>query len=236
METKADLSPLTLDVAARMSLRDHVRRALRMAIISGRYEKGTKLNERKLADEIGVSTTPVKEALRQLAAEGLIEVRPRSGLIVCFDRAFAEEMILARASLESTIAALAAARITDKQKSRLKEIVGLMAKATEKGDPDDLVELNTDFHGEIHAASRSVHIAKLVDMQMFYDKSARRVIHEDTEESRRALEEHRRIAQTIIAGDEAAAEAEMRHHVSRSGDHYMTTVFGKRMQAKKNAN
>ncbi|WP_319518569.1 GntR family transcriptional regulator [uncultured Martelella sp.] len=217
------LAPLHVD--AHMNLRDHVHQSLRMAIISGRFEKGVRLNERRLAEDLGVSTTPVKEALRQLAAEGLIEVRPRRGLIVCFDRAFAEEMIMARAALESTIAALAAARITDAQRQKLREVVVDMEKATKGANADLLVELNTVFHNVIHDASRSVHMTHLVDLQMFYDKSARRVIHDDASERARALEEHRQIAAAIIDGDPEQAEQAMRNHVRRSGEHYMKTVF-----------
>jgi DNA-binding GntR family transcriptional regulator len=221
---EAPLAPL--GAAARLSLRDHVRQALRLAIIGGRFRKGEKLNERKLAEDLAVSTTPLKEALRQLEAEGLIETLPRRGLIIRYDRAFAEEMILTRAVLESTIAALAAKRRTPEQATRLKAVVRLMGEATTNGEIVELIALNEQFHNEIHIASGSVHMARLVDQQRLYDDGARRIIHSDRSESATALAEHSDICDAIIAGDSARAETVMRKHVLRSGERYLKLAFG----------
>lgn len=214
-----------LDQTARLSLRDHVRQSLRMAIIGGTFRKGERLNERKLAEDLAVSTTPLKEALRQLEAEGLIETLPRRGLIVRYDRAFAEEMILTRAVLESTIAALAARRVTDAQATQMKAVVRLMGEATQAGEIGELITLNEQFHAEIHIASGSVHMARLVDQQHLYDDGARRIIQSDRSESATALAEHTAICDAILAGDSARAEAVMRQHVLRSGERYLKLAF-----------
>ena len=92
------------------NLRDHVHHNLRDAILAGRFRSGERLNERDLARELGVSTTPLKEALRQLEAEGLVRTEARRGVYVTFGPQQAEEMTLARAALESMIARLAAKR------------------------------------------------------------------------------------------------------------------------------
>ena len=78
------------------NLRDHVHHNLRDAILAGRFRSGERLNERDLARELGVSTTPLKEALRQLEAEGLIRTESRRGVYVTFGAQQAEEMTLAR--------------------------------------------------------------------------------------------------------------------------------------------
>ncbi len=213
------------DAAARGSLRDHVRQSLRMAIIAGRFAPGTRLNERALAEDLGVSTTPLKEALRQLEAEGLIEVEPRKGLVVRFDKAFAQEMILARAALEAPIAALCAERIDAEGRDRLNATVRLMQEATAATDVERLIVLNEAFHGEIHRISGSRHLVRMVAQQQFYDDSARRVIHRQAADSARALDEHRAICEAILAGDAATASDAMHSHVRRSGDLYMTSVF-----------
>ncbi len=218
---------MVLVPGARLALRDHVRHQLRTAILSGNFAPGERLNERALAEELEVSTTPLKEALRQLEAEGLIEVLPRRGLVVRYDAGFAEEMILARAALESAIAALAARRADDGAIERLGETVATMAEATEKADIAHLIRLNECFHGEIHRAAQSVHLARLVAQQQFYDDTARRVIHRDHNDSRAALEEHSGICAAIVARDADRASALMGAHVQRSGRLYLSAVFGK---------
>ncbi|WP_343504218.1 GntR family transcriptional regulator [Alloyangia pacifica] len=216
---------LELDAVAHMSLRDHVRQQLRMAIISGRFGAGERLNERAIADELGVSTTPLKEAVRQLEGEGLIEILPRRGMVVRFDKEFAEEMILARASLESPLAALAADRADDASRERMKATVNLMRKATAEADIDQLIVLNEAFHGEIHRAARSRHLARMTAQQQFYDGSARRVIHRNEAESLRALEEHAAICDAVTTGDADRAGELMGKHVMRSGRLYLLAVF-----------
>ncbi len=216
-----------IDPAFQVTVRDHVYRAVRSAILSGSFATGEKLNERGLAEQFGVSTTPVKEALRQLETEGLVEALPRRGIVIRFSSQWAEEMILARAALESMIAHLAAKRIGKQVKIELQSVAELMKKATVSGDADRLIELNEMFHDRIHQGSRCNYLAKLIERQQFYDASIRRVIHLDPTERQKALEEHLDIANAIIAGDADLAERVMRDHVVRSGETYMGMVFGR---------
>lgn len=220
-----------LDPKLSLTLRDHVHKALRMAILSGRFAPQEKLNERQLAEELGVSTTPLKEALRQLEAEGLISTLPRRGIVVLYSRNWAEEMILARAALESMIAHLAARRIDPEGIAALKTIVAAMTEASSAGDADRLIELNEAFHEQIHVASHCVYLARLIERQRFYDEGTRRIIHSDPDERARALAEHSLIAETIAAGQVEAAERAMRDHVVRSGEHYLGLVFSERAGA-----
>ncbi len=218
-------SSLALSEAQKRSLRDHVHETLRMAIIAGQFAENERLNERELAIELGVSTTPLKEAFRRLEAEGLIETQPRRSVRIRFSKAWAEEMILARAALESVIAALAAERITSEQKAELSEVVELMRAATVADDVDRLVALNTRFHDGVHHASRCQHLTHLIERQRFYDASARRVIHQELGERSVALEEHTAIARAIVSRSAAKAERLMSQHVRRSGAHYLAFVF-----------
>lgn len=219
------ITSLALSEAQRRILRDHVHETLRTAIIAGRFAENEQLNERRIAAELGVSTTPLKEAFRRLEAEGLIETQPRRGVRVQFGKARAEEMILARAALESTIAALAADRISETQKTALGELVELMRAATGEDDGDRLVALNTQFHELIHAASRCYHLTDLIGRQQYYDASTRRSILLDIAERRVALEEHTGIASAIVARQVTSAEKLMRQHVRRSGAHYIARAF-----------
>jgi DNA-binding GntR family transcriptional regulator len=213
-----------LDPKLTITLRDHVHKALRLAILSGRYAPQERLNERQLAEELGVSTTPLKEAMRQLESEGLIATLPRRGVIVLYSRTWAEEMILARAALESMIAHLAARRIDDAARRSLEVTMAAMTEATKELD-DRLIALNEQFHDQIHKASECLYLGKLIERQRFYDAGTRRIIHSDPEEKARALAEHNAIGRAIIERDIEGAERAMRDHVVRSGDHYLRLVF-----------
>jgi DNA-binding GntR family transcriptional regulator len=216
-----------IDASFQTTVRDHVFRAIRSAILSGTFATDEKINERTLAEQFGVSTTPIKEALRQLETEGLVEALPRRGIVVRFSSQWAEEMILARAALESMIAHLAARRIDKKAARDILATAALMDKFTASGDADKLIALNETFHDLIHRCSRCSYLAKLIERQQFYDASIRRVIHLDQDERRKALEEHTAIARAIASGDADAAERLMRDHVVRSGQTYLNIVFGK---------
>lgn len=220
-----------LDPKLSVTLRDHVHKALRMAILSGRYAPQERLNERQLAEELGVSTTPLKEALRQLETEGLITTLPRRGVVVLYSRVWAEEMILARAALESMIAHLAARRIDKPAAAEMAATVASMRVASAAADADELVKLNEIFHEQIHIASQCSYLARLIERQRFYDEGTRRIIHADPEERARALAEHGRIADAIVAGDSEVAERAMRDHVVRSGEHYLALVFSREQSA-----
>lgn len=217
-----------LDPQLQITVRDHVHRILRSAIIAGRFTPNEKVNERQLAEQFGVSTTPIKEALRQLESEGLVETLPRRGIIIRFNMGWAEEMILARAALESMIGHLAARRMSKDAVIALKATVNLMDVATSSADVDELIALNETFHDQIHRASRCEYLARLIERQQFYDASIRRVIHSDLAEREKALREHSAIAAAIADGDAERAEKQMRDHVVRSGETYLSIVFGKK--------
>lgn len=208
-----------------VSLRDHVHRALRMAILSGNYAPEELLNERHLAAQLGVSTTPVKEALRRLEAEGLVVTRPRRGVVSLFSQSWAEEMILARAALESMIARQAASRITPAGVATLQATVASMRRATDEANSADLVELNETLHEQIHQISQCDYLGRLIERQRLYDDGIRRVIHSDPTERAKAFQEHSTIAALICEGNSDAAEKAMRDHVLRSGERYLELVF-----------
>lgn len=225
-EAPAPASLAPLDPLAVASLREHVYRALRQAILAGQFATGARINERLVAEQLGVSTTPVKEALRLIEADGLVITKPRSGVTVRFDFAWAEEMILARAAIESTIARLAAQRITPGDEPRLRAVLADMQNATQGGDPPELIRLNEVFHDHIRSVARANYLRLLNDRQDVYDTGARRVIHQNPDERQRAYAEHAAIAEAIIARDPLAAEAAMKAHVMRAGESYLSLAFG----------
>lgn len=174
-----------------------------------------------------MSTTPLKEALRQLEAEGLVETLARRGVIIRFNADWAEETILARAALESMIARFAAKRCGHNEIRTIETTIDQMHSATKNASADDLIALNEAFHDQIHGASECRYLAKMIERQKFYDASIRRIIHEDLSEREKALAEHIAIATAITSGRSDEAERAMRDHVVRSGNIYMKMVFNK---------
>ncbi len=209
------------------NLREHVHGLLRGAIVAGRFRPDERLNERGIAAELGVSTTPVKEALRRLEAEGLVTTQPRRGIYVAFGEEQAEEMTLARAAIESTLARLAAQRIDDQAIAELAGCMKMMAEATAAGDVRLLIALNTQFHQGIHAASRCVYLVRLLAAQRIYDQLARQALLSDEAERAHALAEHGAVFAAVSRRDEDAAEQAMRAHVLRSGRAHIAMAFHK---------
>jgi DNA-binding GntR family transcriptional regulator len=225
--TQTDARIGRLDPMVLRGLRDHVQEALRKAIISGRFRSGDKLNERLLAAELGVSTTPVKEALQRLQIDGLVRIEPRRGAYVRFNAEQAEQMMLARAALEGMIAREAARRASDDDLAGLDHHVAEMDHATEAGAVEQLIVLNERFHDAIQVASGCAYLVSLLDGQRMYDHSARIALLGDPAERKRALREHRAIARALADRDADRAEAAMRDHIIRSGRQHVETVFGR---------
>ena len=220
---KGPLDPV--DPAFLKSLAEHVHDRLRKAIIAGRFRPEQRLNERQLAAELGVSTTPLKEALRRLESEGLVRIEARRGVYVTFTAAQAEEMALARAALESMIARLAARRVTPSQCAALQQTVAAMTAATASGEVEELISLNERFHNAIHFASGCIHLRRLLDGQHMYDHAFRVAVLGDAAERRCALDEHRAIMDALCARDADRAERAMRDHIVRSGQQHVESVF-----------
>jgi len=208
------------------SLRDHVHDRVRGAIVSGQLKEGEKLNERRLALELGISTTPLKEALRVLEVEGLVRSEARRGIYVTFSPTQAEEMTLARAAIESMIARQAAKRVTSADIATMRGLLLQMNAALKSIDVPRLIELNEKFHDAIHDASGCEYLRRLQNGQRMYDHAARLLVLADEIERVRSVEEHAAIVDAIAARDPDQAERLMREHVIRAGEKHIGLVFG----------
>ncbi|MCJ9751703.1 GntR family transcriptional regulator [Neorhizobium sp. BETTINA12A] len=206
------------------SLRDHVYGLVRDAILAGRLKGGEKLNERHLASQLGISTTPLKEALRVLEAEGLVRSEPRRGIYITFNAGQAEEMMLARAALESMIARQAAKRVTDEDIALMRELIVEMRAGLETVDVLQFIALNERFHNAIHEASGCGYLRRLQGGQNIYTHAARLSVLSEERERFLAVEEHQAIANAIAAREPDLAERLMRDHVIRSGEKHLLRV------------
>jgi DNA-binding GntR family transcriptional regulator len=210
-----------------VNLREQVRNGIRQAIIDGRLVPRTRLNERSVALDLGVSTTPVKDAFRLLEQEGFLRSEPRRGVYVSFDREQAEEMVLARAAIERVIAGRAAARAQAEDLAAMQTLLARMEQATAQGQADALVELNRRFHQAIHAASGCGYLPRMLQPHAAYDRATRTKLFEDPAARARAYAEHAAIGALIAAGTANQAEQAMYDHVIQSGAAYVERLFGR---------
>jgi DNA-binding GntR family transcriptional regulator len=206
---------------ARVTTVDKLANDIAEAILSGEFAAGSRLDEQLLAQRYSVSRTPIREALRQLATTGLIEVRPRRGAIVTrVTPAMLEELFVAMAELEATCARLAALSMLPTERRRLQahqERMGEMARA---GEVDEFIEANHVLHGLIYAGAHNSVIAEAAIALRRRLTPFRRAQFRLEGRPPRSNAEHDAVVSTIVRGDAAAAHAAMLHHVTLVEESY----------------
>jgi DNA-binding GntR family transcriptional regulator len=197
-------------------LHDRVVRELRQAILSGRLKPGERLIEGHLAEELGVSRNPVREAIRALASEGLIEVTARRGAAVAtMTEQEARETIEVRALLEGQNARLAARRQDRQIIKRIEAVLNKGTAAVAAKRFDQLFDLNQQFHGELAAAGQNTVLGDL--LQRLRERTGMLFAPMDPGRQARSWEEHAAILRAIIQGDERTAATLAAEHVMRAG-------------------
>jgi DNA-binding GntR family transcriptional regulator len=193
---------------------------LRQAILSGKLKPGERLVEERLAEELGVSRNPVREAIRMLASEGLVEVTARRGASVLrLNGQEARETIEVRALLEGHNARLAARHRDQDTIRRIGKVLARGTRAVAAGRFDQLMELNQEFHRELYAAGRNTVLGDLV--QKLRERTAMLFSPADPARQAHLWQDHAAILRAIIDGDERAAAALAAEHVMRAGTDYM---------------
>ena len=176
------------------SLRGRVYTYLREAILDGKYNEGDSLTEMKIAEELNVSRTPVREAIRQLELEGLVESIPNKGSIVKgISKKDMKDIYGIRIVLEELAGTWAVDNITDEEINELQEVYELMEFYTPRGDIEQLAKLNTKFHEIIYSATKSNILNQTLKDFQFYIKWVRREVISKPGRKEEALEEHYRI-------------------------------------------
>ena len=197
--------------------------AIADGILSGALAPGLRLDEASLAHQHGVSRTPVREALRQLAMSGLIDMRPRKGAVVSKatpDQV--ESLFVAMAEMEATCARLAAISMTPIERRRLQARHDAMTALAAAGDPDAYSDANVAFHSAIYAGA---HNAPLAEYAMGLRRRVgpfRRAQFQVEGRLLRSNQEHDAVVRAILSGDAMGAHAAMLHHVSLVEDAYET--------------
>lgn len=191
--------------------------AIRQRIALGDYPAGARLREEELGAELGVSRTPIREALRRLGAEGFVVYESNRGVRVASwtDEELAEIFEL-RALLESYAARLAATRASGEVVTRLGELATEMDKLLDESSDaamDQIAQLNNDFHMTVLSASGSPHLMQLcttIIQTPLVHRTFRRYSHEALA---RSFAHHREIVAALANRDGSWAESVMRAHI-----------------------
>ena len=187
-------------------------------IACGRLVPGAALDETSLATRFGVSRTPVREALRELAAAGLIEHRPHRGAVVAtLDAERLESMFVVMAELEALCAGLAATAMTAAERAELDAMHDAAAELVRTGDLTAYREANDRFHEFIYAASHNPFLEETVLGVRRRVLAFRRAQFHGLGRLAVSHAEHERVVRALQRGDRDAAAREMRAHLTSSG-------------------
>ncbi|WP_284144923.1 GntR family transcriptional regulator [Tianweitania aestuarii] len=190
---------------------------IRDCILSGRYMPNNRLGEMTLAAELGVSRTPVREALRNLAADGFIELKPHVGAIVRpwnFEELYSSFVI--RADIEAQAAAHAAKRITAEEVDELSVLCDRMEQTNTDVDTDarhSRSELNRQLHVRILQISALIHAERTATQLMDLAVLTMTFNHFDPDEVRRSNSDHRVLLRALRTNDDLLAYSVMRTHI-----------------------
>ena len=204
-------------VVPRSGSADRVYDTLRQGILDGTYAQGTRLGETDLADSLGVSRTPVREALRRLGSEGLLATLPNKGARVrTWTAGELGDIFDLRALLEGHAAARAAARVTDADIGYMNDLVTRMEAATAAGitpDIDLITELNGAFHRAVITASGNSLLPELMNSLIHVPVVSHTYRLYSAARMQQSMRQHRELLDAVTAGDPAWAEAVMRVHI-----------------------
>lgn len=204
-----------------ISLADQVFDHLENDILSGKYQRGEVLTESKLCAEMGVSRTPIREALRRLEQEHIIEESGKGSVVIGINGKDLEDIFLIRKSLECMAASLAAKNRTDEQLKDLKEALEFQEFYLNKNDPEQIKLMDNRFHETLYKLSGSTTFYDtLVPLHKKIQKY-RRASVENSSRAAASVAEHRKIYEAIEAKNSAAAAKYASEHVENAYRHIM---------------
>lgn len=207
---------LTLNMDAYLPLRDVVFNTLREAILKGELKPGERLMELQLASKLGVSRTPIREAIRMLEQEGLAVTIPRKGAEVAkMTIKDMEDVLEVRDALDELAVRIACRKMTDEQKARLNETKAEFVKyATEGKDVKKIAAADVKFHDVIYDSTDNAKLVIMINNLREQVYRYRVEYLKNAENYPALIEEHERIVQALMDGDEEAVTKAIHEHVS----------------------
>lgn len=206
-------------------LREIVFESLREAIINGHLKPGERLMEIQLADEMGVSRTPVREAIRKLELEGFVVMIPRKGAYVAgISLKDIADVFEIRAALESLAAALAAERITEDELEALERSLVKVSECTEANDLDSLIVVDTDFHDILYKASRNERLVQIVSNLREQIQRFRMTSLSQPGRLKDTIEEHRKLVEALSERNIELARTLAREHIENAENSMLDVI------------
>lgn len=208
------MKEFTLNINEFLPLREVVFNTLRDAILKGELDPGEHLMEVQLANRLGVSRTPIREAIRQLETEGLVVMTPRKGAVVAeITQKDLTDVLEVRKALEELAVELACSKITAEEVEKLKECDERFCKALDKNELTVIADMDEQFHDVIYEATGNKRLIQLLNnlRQQMYRYRLEYI--KDDKQWDVLREEHKRLVKAIEEKDIATAKAVTGHHI-----------------------
>jgi len=211
-------------------LRDVIFNTLREAIIVGELKPGERLMEVQLAEKMGVSRTPVREAIRKLELEGLVEMLPRKGAHVA-DLSVKDIMnvLEVRATLDGLASSLSAVRITDEETKELKGVLAQFVNYVEKENLQGSIKKDVEFHDIIYRSSRNDKLIQISNNLREQIQRFRVIYIKDYGSSRELIREHADIYEAIISKNPEAAMNFANKHIMNQEETIIRAIKNSKM-------
>ena len=207
-------------------LRDVVFENLRGAIVEGKLKPGQRLMEVQLAEQLGVSRTPVREAIRKLELEGLVVMIPRKGAYVAnMSLKDVIDVLEIRASLEGLAASLAAERITDEDIKKLESIVEEFNDSINQSDVEALLRKDVEFHECIFKSTHNKKLHQLINSLWEQVYRFRVTYISDYDSTVNIVEEHKMILDAIKRRDSKLAKQYAMQHIQTAENFMIETAI-----------
>jgi DNA-binding GntR family transcriptional regulator len=203
----------------RAALHEQVAQRLRQMLVEGRIAPGAKLNERELSELLNVSRTPLREAIKMLAAEGLVELLPHRGAIaVSLGEADILNTFEVMAGLEGMTGELAAQRITPAELAEIQAMQFEMMATYTRRDLSAYYQLNARIHAAISAAAKNPVLSQVYQQVNARLQALRFRSNQDGEKWKRAVKEHEKMIEALAAHDGAAMRDVLQAHLRNKRD------------------
>ncbi len=205
---------LELDMNEYLPLRDVVFKTLREAIIKGDLAPNERLMEIKLANMLGVSRTPVREAIRKLELEGLVIMNARRGAVVApITKEDLIDVLDIRRAMERLGVELACQKITKDEIALLKKKNTEIEKAVEENDAQKIADLDVEFHEIINNSTKNKRLINIINGLKEHIYRYRLEYIKDIKVKEKIIEDHKRIIEAIESNDPKRAKKEIKNHI-----------------------
>lgn len=203
----------------RRSLHREVADQIRDMIVAGELPPGERVNEGGLCDQFGISRTPLREALKVLASEGLVELRPNRGTrVTAITPEEVGELFEVVSGIERLAGELATLRMSDRELERLKALHEKMERHYEAGEKQEYFRLNQQIHNTVVSLAGNSVLETTHASLMVRVRRARYMAIQSPERWHESVQEHRAILEALEARDSARAGELIRSHVRRTGE------------------